>query len=68
MTVGSQVKQTLAGLKGVRATLKICAAQSEEEDSKTVFTDATGITESVSKDLEERVKVLEFQEPQYKGH
>ncbi len=68
MTVGSQVKQTLAGLKGVGATLKIYATQSEEEEIKTVFTDATGITESVIKDLEERIKVLEFQEPQYKGH
>jgi hypothetical protein len=68
LTVGSQVKQTVASLKGIQATLKVYATQSEEHEIKAVFTETVEITEKVLKDLEARVKVLEFQEPQYKGN
>lgn len=34
MTVASQVKQTLAGLKGVQGTLRIYSAQSQDDESK----------------------------------
>lgn len=67
MTVSSQVKQTAASLKGIEATLKIYATQSEDEEIKTVFTEATKTTAEILQDLERRIKVLEFQEPQYKG-
>jgi hypothetical protein len=68
MTVGSQVKQTVASLKGIQATLEVYAKQSEEENTKTVFTETAEITKEIVEDLEARVKVLEFQEPQYKGY
>lgn len=66
MTVGSQVKQTIAGLKNARATLKIYAIQSQSEETKRVLNEAVSTTGEIINGMEERLKVLEFQEPQYK--
>lgn len=68
MTVASQVKQTLASLKGIQGTLRIYTTQTQDEETKTVFNDALDVTSGIINDLEERVQVLEFQEPQYKGN
>lgn len=67
MTVASQVKQTLAGLKNAGATLRIYATQSQAEDAKAVFMEAAATIGEISREIEERLKTLEFQEPQYKG-
>lgn len=67
MTVGSKVKQTLASLKGVQGTLRIYSVQSQKEETKNTYKEALVVTESVIKDLENRLKTLEFEEPQYKG-
>jgi hypothetical protein len=67
MTVASQVKQTLAGLKSAQATLRIYAAQSQSAESKDVFADALTATGEITNEIEERLRILEFQEPQYKG-
>lgn len=68
MTVGSKVKQTLANLEGTLSTLRIYAIQTGDENTKAVFEEASKTTSEVIKDLEERVKTLEFEEPQYKGY
>lgn len=68
MTVASQVKQTLASLKGVQGTLRIYTAQTQDEETRTVFNEALEETNGVINDLEKRMQVLEFQEPQYKGN
>lgn len=68
MTVGSKVKQTLATLKGIESTLKIYSLQSRNEDEKTAYKSALQTTELVTKDIEDRLKTLEFEEPQYKGN
>lgn len=68
MTVASQVKQTLASLKGVQGTLGIYSTQSQEEETRSIFSDALAETSSIIDDLENRLKTLEFQEPQYKGN
>ena len=68
MTVASQVKQTLAGLKGVQATLRIYSAQIRDKETESVFLEALKTTEEVIQDLEKRIRVLEFEEPQYKGN
>jgi len=68
MTVASQVKQTLAGLKGVQGTLRIYSSQSQDEESKKVLDDAMNVTHEIINDLERRLQVLEFEEPQYKGN
>ncbi|WP_010233833.1 DUF1657 domain-containing protein [Clostridium arbusti] len=68
MTVGSKVKQTLAGLKGIESTLRIYSVQSKNKDDVKVYKDALKTTESVIKNVEDRIKTLEFEEPQYKGN
>lgn len=68
MTVGSKVKQTLAGLKGIESTLEIYSVQSRNEEERTVYKEELEVVESVIKDIEDRLKTLEFEEPQYKGN
>lgn len=68
MTVGSKVKQTLANLKGVESTLRVYSLQSSNEEEKAVYRLALNTTNQVIRDLENRIKVLEFEEPQYKGN
>ncbi len=67
MTVGSQLKQTLASLKGSRATLRIYAEQSQHEQAVHVFSEAVKVLNDIIVDLETRIRSLEFFEPQYKG-
>jgi hypothetical protein len=44
MTVASQVKQTLAALKGSQGTLRLYALQAREEESKLVVRPAWAVT------------------------
>lgn len=67
MTVSSQVKQTVAGLKGVKSTLEVYSFQSSDDEAKAKFAESLEVIDGVLKDLEKRVQTLEFQEPQYKG-
>jgi hypothetical protein len=67
MTVGSKVKQTLANLKNVQGTLRIYSLQSQKEEVKAAYKEGLDTTESIIKDLEDRLKTIEFEEPQYKG-
>lgn len=67
MTVASQVKQTLAALKGSQATLRIYEAQTSNEETRAVYNDSLKATEDIINDLEVRLQILETQEPQYKG-
>lgn len=67
MTVASQVKQTLASLKGARGTLNLYAVQTKDDETQSVYSESVEITDHIIRDLEERLKTLEFEEPQYKG-
>ncbi|WP_097027873.1 DUF1657 domain-containing protein [Clostridium peptidivorans] len=68
MTVASKVKQTLANLKGIESTLRIYSLQSRNDEEKNVYKEALKDAESVICDMENRIKTLEFEEPQYKGN
>ncbi len=68
MTVASQIKQTLASLKGAQGTLRVYSTQTRDEETRSVFTKALEETHIVIEDLEHRMKTLEFEEPQYKGN
>ena len=68
MTVASQVKQTLATLKGARGTLSMCTVQTRDDETQSVYTNSLGIADTIINDLEDRLKTLEFEEPQYKGN
>ena len=68
MTVASQVKQTLASLRGVQGTLRVYSTQTQKEEMQTVFQDVLKETNIIIEDLEKRLKILELEEPQYKGN
>ena len=60
MTVISNVKQTIATLKGIEAQLSILALNSQEEKAQSTF------IEGVKNDLHNRQVEIELEEPQYK--
>jgi len=68
MTVASQVKQTLASLKGSQGTLRLYAAQARDEETALVYQEAIEEVQGTIKDIEKRLQTLELQEPQYKGN
>ncbi len=67
MTVASQLKKTIATLKGIQSTLELYSLQSYNEDEKSTYKDSLKTTNEVISDLEKRLKLLEYEEPQYKG-
>ncbi|KAB2952099.1 DUF1657 domain-containing protein [Heliorestis acidaminivorans] len=67
MTVSSQVKQTLASLKGSRATLETFATVEENEEAKETLIRNRKRLDQVIDKFEQRLSELEFEEPEYKG-
>ncbi|MGE4283195.1 MAG: DUF1657 domain-containing protein [Clostridia bacterium] len=67
MTTGSKVKQTLASLKGAQSTLRIYAEQAQDEKIKQVFRQALEDTNVIVEEIEDRVREMEYEEPQFKG-
>ena len=66
MTVISNVKQTIATLKGIEAQLSILALNSQEEKAQNTFHDMMLLIEEVKNDLHNRQVEMELEEPQYK--
>ncbi len=67
MTVASQVKQTVASLKGVQATLDSFALLEKIPETKMLFEANSDRLNHIIEIIEQRVSELESQEPQYKG-
>jgi hypothetical protein len=67
MTVASQVKQTVASLKGIRATLESMAAIEKTPAAQQLLSSNAGKLGAIINKMEQRVGELEYQEPQYKG-
>jgi hypothetical protein len=67
MTVGSQVKQTIAGLKSAQASFEQFALQTENKQAKQLYENAAQQTMAILQSVEPRVQQIEEQEPQYKG-
>jgi len=67
MTVGSQVKQALAGLKSVQASFEQFALETENQQAKQLYENAAQQTDAILKSVEPRVSEIEQEEPQYKG-
>lgn len=67
MTIAAQVKQTIASLKGTKATLDTFYSFEENPENKDLLEKNSEKIDHVIDALEKRVKVLEFEEPQYKG-
>jgi Protein of unknown function (DUF1657) len=67
MTVASEVKQCLASLKGIEASLSSLATRTQDDESKHTFQETMMIVNAVVTDLQQRVGELEREETQYKG-
>lgn len=67
MTVASQVKTCVASLKSAQASLEQFALETQNQEAKTLFTNASQQTQQIVAQVESRVQQLESEEPQYKG-
>jgi Protein of unknown function (DUF1657) len=67
MTIGSDVKQCLASLKGIEASLSSLAIRSQENESKQTLHETMMVVNELVIDLKKRVGQLEREEFQYKG-
>ncbi|MFD0871463.1 Protein of uncharacterised function (DUF1657) [Chlamydia abortus] len=67
MTVSSQVKTCVASLKSAQASLEQFALNTQNQEAKTLFENASKTTQQVIDQLANRVQQLENEEPQYKG-
>jgi len=65
MTVGSQVKQAIASLKGVQASFEQFALQTENKRAQQLYENAAMQTKQVLQQVEPRLKEIEQEEPQY---
>ncbi|MEY7999973.1 DUF1657 domain-containing protein [Clostridium sp. Mt-5] len=68
MTVGSKVKQTLITLKGAESTLRLYSLQEQDKKARAVYREAFEAVGGITRDLNKRMKFLEYEEPQYKGN
>ncbi|UJL47775.1 DUF1657 domain-containing protein [Virgibacillus sp. NKC19-16] len=67
MTVSSQLKQTIAGLKSAQASFEQFALQTENKQAKQMYENAAQQTQTVLQSVEPRSQQIEQEEPQYKG-
>ncbi|MGG7096516.1 DUF1657 domain-containing protein [Clostridium sardiniense] len=68
MTAISKVKQTLTTLKGAEATLKMYSLQERNTEARAIYNQASEEINKIKTDLEKRIGLMEFEEPQYKGN
>jgi hypothetical protein len=66
MTVGTQIKQTLAGLKSAQANLETFSLGTENQTAKQLYQTAAQQTQAIIDSLEPRLQEIEQEEPQYK--
>jgi cell fate (sporulation/competence/biofilm development) regulator YlbF (YheA/YmcA/DUF963 family) len=67
MTVASDLKTAVASLKNVQACFETFALSTENQQAKTLFTNAAEQTQNVLDQVSPRVQQIESEEPQYKG-
>ncbi|MGM9925345.1 MAG: DUF1657 domain-containing protein [Bacillus sp. (in: firmicutes)] len=67
MTVASEVKQTLANLKGVEASLSSLAIRTEDDETARTLHETMIAVSEILVDMKRRVGELEREEFQYKG-
>ena len=65
MTVGSNVKQTLASLKGIESQLSAFAINSLDEEAQSKFHEAMVMVGQIKNDIQLRVYTLEREESEY---
>jgi hypothetical protein len=66
MTVISDVKTTLAGLKSAQASFETFSLGTDNKQAKQLYQDAAKQTQSIVDSLTTRIDQIEQEEPQYK--
>ncbi|MFE3974892.1 MULTISPECIES: DUF1657 domain-containing protein [unclassified Peribacillus] len=66
MTVISNVKTTLAGLKSAQASFETFALSTDNEQAKQLYQQAAQQTQSIVDSVSPRIDQIEQEEPQYK--
>ena len=66
MTVGAQVKQTIAGLKSAQASLETFALGTDNQQAKQLYQTAAQQTQAVIDSIQPRLQEIEKEEPQYR--
>lgn len=67
MTVATQVKQAIAGLKSVQASFEQFALQTENQQAKQMYQNAAEQASMILQNVEPRMTEIENEEPQYKN-
>ncbi|MFS1515542.1 DUF1657 domain-containing protein [Bacillus sp. SCS-151] len=66
MTVATQVKQTIAGLKSAQASFEQFALQTENQQAKQLYEQAAQQAQQIVDLLNPRMQEIEQEEPQYR--
>lgn len=66
LTVITQVRQTLAGLKSAQASFETFSLGTDNQSAKQLYKDAAIQTQSIIDRIEPRLREIEQEEPQYK--
>lgn len=67
MSSYSQVKKTFASLKGLQSTIETFAIHEENKESQELLKGNAKRLDEVIGYFEDRLAILEYEEPQYKG-
>ncbi len=66
MTVGSQLKQCIAGVQSAAATMKSFALETQDQEAKKTFEELAQTLDNAVNTLEKRQQYVQGQEPEYK--
>lgn len=66
MTVISDVKTTIAGLKSAQASFETFALSTDNEQAKQLYQQAAQQTQSIVDSITPRINEIQNEEPQYK--
>lgn len=66
MTVGTQVRETLANAKSVQANFETFALQTKDEVAKEKYSAAAEQIQEIINGLETRMEQIELEEPSFK--
>lgn len=67
MTVASQIKTAVASMKSAQASFEQFAIDTQNQEAKTLFTNAAQQTQNIIDQVIPRVHQIEQEEPQYNG-
>jgi predicted component of type VI protein secretion system len=67
MTVATQLKQTLASLKGAESTIKTYALHHPNQYTREQFRECESTIKEITNHFQNRIQEVEFEEPQFKG-